>query len=99
MKNKYIDKLNKKDKEEMLSRIKKERAKPYILFGFNYFKLFLKYIILLAIVIQLWFIAFGKVIIYGIIFGLVIDFFLFFIRTIRISKIKREYFDIVPKRK
>ena len=117
MRKELINKLNKKDKEEMLSKIKKERSKQSLSFGFNYLNLFLKYIILLAIVIPLWFIAFEnghidllraginlfvalvKVFIYVIIFGFIIDYILFFIKTIRISKIKREYFDIVPKRK
>jgi len=112
-----IDKLNKKDKEELLSRIKSEKSKPYICFGITYVNYFLKYIILLSIVIPLWFIAFenghidllraginlfmalGRVLIYVIIFGFIIDYFCILFRLMKISKIKKEYFNIVPKRK
>ena len=117
MKNKLIDKLNKKDKEELLSRIKKEKSKSYIWFGFQYVNMFLKYIILLSIVIPLWFIAFenghidllraginlimalGKVFVYVTIFGFIIDYFCICFRLIKISKIKKEYFEVIPKRK
>jgi len=117
MNNNLINKLNKKDKEEMLSRIKKENSKPYEWLGFQYLNILFKYIILLSIVIPLWFIAFEnghidllrasmnlflvivRVIVYVIIFGFIIDYFIIVFRLIKISKIKREYFDVVPKRK
>lgn len=117
MKNNLINKLNKKDKEELLSRIKNEKSKTYEWFGFQYTNLFLKYMILLSIVIPLWFIAFenghidllragidllmllGKGFVYVIIFGFVIDYFCIWIRLMKISKIKKEYFKVIPKRK
>jgi len=117
MRNELIDKLNKKDKEELLDRIKKEKSKSYGLFGIQYINLFFKYIILLFVVIPLWFIAFEKghpdllltgmrlfvvlvrVFVYVIIFGFVIDYILYFIRLLKISKIKKEYFEVIPKRK
>ena len=117
MKNELIDKLNKKDKEELLSRIKEKNSKPYEWFGFQYLCLFFKYIILLSLVIPLWFIAFEirhpelliagmslffvlvRVFVYVIIFGLIIDYFCLLFRLMKISKIKKEYFEIIPKRK
>ena len=117
MKNKLIDKLNKKDKEELLSRIKEKNSKPYEWFGFQYLCLFFKYIILLSLVIPLWFIAFEirhpelliagmslffvlvRVFVYVIILGFLLDYILFFIRRIKIIKIKKEYFEVIPKRK
>ena len=117
MRNELIDKLNKKDKEELLDRIKKEKSKSYEWFGIHFVNLFFKYIILLSIVIPLWFIAFeaghidlliagmnlvmvlGKVFIYVIIFGFIIDYFIIVFRLMKISKIKREYFEVIPKRK
>jgi len=117
MKNELIDKLNKKDKEEMLSRIKIEKDKSYFGFGFEFVSIFVKYVILFAIVVPLWFIAFreefvtlllagvgsfliiGKVILYCIVVGFILDYLVFVFRLVRINKIKREYFDIVPKRR
>jgi len=117
MKNNLIDKLNKKDREELLDRIKKEKSKPYEWFGIQYVNLFFKYIILLLIVIPLWFIAFenghidvlmtgikmfmaiGKVFIYVIIFGFILDYFIVLFRLRKISKIKKEYFEVIPKRR
>ena len=117
MKNKYIDKLNKKDKEEMLSRIKDVKDKSEWNAGFHFLNLFFKYIIFLFIAIPLWFIAFEeghptvlissitifftmiRVFMYVIIFGFILDFVISFTRQIKIIKIKREYFEIIPKRK
>jgi len=117
MKDKYINKLNKKDREEMLSRIKIVRDKSYYGIGVGYINIFVKYIILLSIVIPLWFIAFeaahkslliagmtlfmafGKIILFLIVIGFFIDYVIFFIRSIKIIRIKRSYFNIVPKRK
>jgi len=117
MRKELINKLNKKDKEELLFRIKKEEKNSWKGIGFHYINIFLKYIILLSIVIPLWFIAFenehinlliaginlfmvlGKLIMYAIIIGLLVDYILFFISRIKIIRIKKEYFDIIPKRK
>jgi len=117
MKKQLIDKLNKKDKEELLSRIEKEKSKSFLCFGITYVNYFLKYIILLSIVIPLWFIAFenghidllraginlimaiGKVFVYVIIIGFIIDYFCICFRLIKISKIKKEYFEVIPNRK
>ena len=117
MKNELIDKLNKKDKEELLSRIKDVKEKSEWNVGFHFLNLFFKYIIFLFIAIPLWFIAFEegypalltsgitifftmiRVFIYVIIFGFILDFVISFTRLTKIIKIKREYFEIIPKRK
>ena len=115
MKNKLIDKLNKKDKEELLSRIKEQEDKSYYGHGFSFLNMLCKYTILLLVLIPLWFIAFenghnylfitamsiflivAKVIIYGAVFGFLLDYIIFFIRRIKIIKIKKEYFEVIPK--
>jgi len=117
MKNKLINKLNKKDREEMLSRIKKEKDKKFTSIGLVYINILFRYVILLAVAIPLWFIAFeqnhinlllsglnlftsiGKLLVYFIFFGFILDYIVFFVRRIRMIKIKKEYFDVVPKRK
>jgi len=40
-----------------------------------------------------------RVFMYVIIFGFILDFVISFTRQIKIIKIKREYFEIIPKRK
>ena len=117
MKNKLIDKLNKKDEEELLSRIKEQEDKSYYGHGFSFLNMLCKYTILLLVLIPLWFIAFenghnylfitamsiflivAKVIIYGAVFGFLLDYIIFFIRRIKIIRIKKEYFEVIPKRK
>jgi len=41
----------------------------------------------------------GKVLIYIIIFGFILDYIIFLIKLRKSSKLKKEYFDVVPKRK
>ena len=116
MRNELINKLNKKDKEEMLSRIKKEKDNSYHSIGFSFVDTLFKYLVLLVILIPLYFIAFEtahpdvliaamglfiiivKVLLYAVAIGFIIDCIIFFIKQIRISKIKREYFKIISKR-
>ena len=116
MRKELINKLNKKDKEELLSRIKKEKDKSYQGIGVSFVKTLFKYLILLIVVIPLYFIAFEtahlelliaamglffiivKVLLYAVAIGFIIDYIIYFVRILRISKIKREYFKIIPKR-
>ena len=117
MRNELINKLNKKDKEEMLSRIKKEKDNSYHSIGFSFVDRLFKYLVLLVILIPLYFIAFEtahpelliaamgfffiivKVLLYAVAIGFVIDYIIFFIKQIRIIRIKKEYFEVIPKRK
>ena len=117
MRKELINKLNKKDKEELLSRIKKEKDKSYQGIGVSFVDTLFKYLILLIVVI--YFIAFSietahpdvliaamglfiiivKVLLYAVAIGFVIDYIIFFIKQIRIIRIKKEYFEVIPKRK
>ena len=117
MRNELINKLNKKDKEEMLSRIKKEKDNSYHSIGFSFVDTLFKYLVLLVILIPLYFIAFEtahpelliaamgfffiivKVLLYAVAIGFIIDYIIFFIKQIRIIRIKKEYFEVIPKRK
>jgi len=40
-----------------------------------------------------------KVLLYAVAIGFVIDYIIFFIKQIRIIRIKKEYFEVIPKRK
>ena len=117
MRKELIKKLKKKDREEMLSRIKHETSKKFPWFGLVYINIFIKYLLYVFIAIPLWFIAFesrhiellmagtsmflviAKIIVYIVLFGFLVDYVFIFVRQLRISRIKREYFEVSPKRK
>jgi len=40
-----------------------------------------------------------KVLLYAVAIGFIIDYIIFFIKQIRIIRIKKEYFEVIPKRK